>query len=186
MYSEPGSFPTLSDPITAPTRAVAQFNVDLSHSAGGYSGHLYIYYDVLKGDQWVSERIEVPFSSSLTDTTYDLNWTQYQYQDLTQAPPSGRVVIQFTAGYLQTAVRYITTIRYPIENLVYKWMVLVVVQADQNLYRYFKTLQGYQDPLSIRLDQPTYSQIDGGVGLFGAYSSDSLIYVLPGNFDGNR
>ena len=181
---DPASVTVLSNPLSARATSVAQFSVDLSSSAKGYSGHLYIYYDVLKGSKWVEERVEVPFSSSVKDTTYSLDWARYQ--DLTPTPQSNKIVLQFTAGYLSTIVKHLTKEQYVDTHLIYKWIVFVVLQADQNFFSYFKSIRGYQDPLSIRLDQPVYSSINGAVGMVGAYSLDSVTYVLPENFNGNR
>jgi hypothetical protein len=181
---DPASVIVLSNPLSASAKSVAQFTVNLSSTASGYSGHLYIYYDVLKESKWVEERVEVPFASSIKDTTYSLDWARYQ--DLTPTPQSNKVVLQFTAGYLQTIVKHLTKEQYVDTHLIYKWIVLVVLQADQNFFSYFKSIRGYQDPLSIRLDQPMYSSINGAVGMVGAYSLDSLTYVLPELFNGNR
>ncbi len=189
---DPASYVILSNPLSAAATSMAQFTVVLSSYARGYSGHLYIYYDVLKGSRWVEERVEVPYSSSVKDTTFNIDQdTTYnlegaQYQDLTVAPQSNKVVLQFTAGYLSTIVKHLTKIEYVNTHLIYKWIVLVVLQADQNLFGYFKSIRGYQDPLSIRLDQPMYSSINGAVGMVGSYSLDSLTYVLPEKFNGNR
>lgn len=178
------SVTVLSNPLSVDVKSVAKYTVDLSSTAKGYSGHLYIYYDVLKDSRWVEERVEVPFSSSIKDTTYSLDWAQYQ--DLTATPQSNKVVLQFTAGYLSTIIKHLTKVRYVDTHLIYKWIVLVVLQADQNFFSYFKSIRGYQDPLSIRLDQPMYTSINGAVGMVGAYSLDSLTFVLPERFNGNR
>ncbi len=184
IIMDPSAYSVLSDPLSQAATSLALYNITLATSAKGYSGHLYIYYDVLKGSQWVEERVEVPFSSSVKDTTYSLDWAQYQ--DLTPTPLSNKVVLQFTAGYLQTIIKHLTKVQYVDTHIIYKWIVIAVLQADQNLFGYFKTIRGYQDPLSIRLDQPMYSTINGAVGMVGAYSLDSLTFVLPEKFNGNR
>jgi hypothetical protein len=44
------------------------------------------------------------------------------------------------------------------------------------------TTHTYGDPHSIRLDEPVYSGVTGGVGVMGAYTLDSLVHILPENF----
>ncbi len=181
---DPLSWPRMSDPISSRPDEVIQFNVDLSTIAKGYTYHMFICYDVLKNARWQEERFEVPLTPTDPDTTYSLD--RPEYLQLTQSPQTSKVFVQFKVGYMQSIIKKLTKVQYVDTHLIYKWIVLVVLQADQNLFGYYKSLRTYQDPLSIRLDQPVYSKIDGGIGLVGAYSLDSLTFVLPENFNGNR
>ncbi|MBR9975771.1 MAG: DUF4249 family protein [Bacteroidetes bacterium] len=55
----------------------------------------------------------------------------------------------------------------------------VIVQCyglESNFYSYYKIVRGFDDPLSVRLDRPDISFIDGGLGVFGAMVSDSIVY----------
>jgi hypothetical protein len=181
---EGASFTRLTDPISRMPDEPIQFNVDLSTIAKGYAYHMYICYDVLKNARWQEERFEIPLTPIDPDTSYSLE--RPEYFPLTQTPQTNRVFVQFKVGYLQTIIKKLTKVQYADTHLIYKWIVLVVLQADQNLFSYYRSLKTYQDPLSIRLDQPLYSKIEGGIGLVGAYTLDSLTFVLPENFNGNR
>ena len=178
------SVPVLTQPLSATPDGKIEFTVDLSSTAGGYTNHLYIYYDVLKGSRWVEERFEIPLEPIPRDTSYSLD--RPVYDQLNPTSLSKRVTVQFKAGYLQKIIKKLTTVQYADTHLIYKWIVLTVLQTDKNLFAYYKSVRGYQDPLSIRLDQPLYSKIDGGVGLVGAYALDSLTFVLPEVYGGNR
>jgi hypothetical protein len=178
------SSPLLTQPLTAVPDRIIEFTVDLAGTAGGHSSHLYIYYDVLKGLRWTEERFEVPLEPANRDTSYSLD--RPIYDQLNPASVSKRVTVQFRVGYLQNIIKKLTTKQYVDTHLIYKWIVLTVLQTDKNLFTYYKSVRGYQDPLTIRLDQPLYSKIDGGVGLVGAYSLDSLTFVLPEFYAGNR
>lgn len=48
---------------------------------------------------------------------------------------------------------------------------------EPNLYNYYLIARGFGDPFSIRLDLPDYTNIKGGIGVFGAVAVDSL--TLP-------
>ncbi len=37
-----------------------------------------------------------------------------------------------------------------------------------------------------RLDEPLFSNVSGGFGIFGAYTLDSLVHLLPENFRYNN
>jgi hypothetical protein len=178
------STPMLAQPLSADKDSRIEYTVDLAGTAGGYTSHLYIYYDVLKGNKWVEERFEVPLEPQTLDTTYSLE--RPTYDQLNPTSLSKRVTVRFRAGYLQKIIKKLTLVQYADTHLIFKWIVLTVLQTDRNLFAYYKSVRGYQDPLSIRLDQPLYSKIDGGVGLVGAYALDSLTFVLPEVFGGNR
>jgi hypothetical protein len=47
-------------------------------------------------------------------------------------------------------------------------------QVEENLYKYYNLANGFQDPYSIRTDQPDFSNIQGGLGIFGAMTLDSV------------
>jgi hypothetical protein len=174
----------LQNPIEGAQDASIDFTVDLSPLCKGHVAHLFVYYDVLKGGEWTEERMEVPVWTYDDPDAYTL--TLPVYPQLTATPLSYKIAPQFTNGYLQNIIKLLTTEKYVNTHLIYKWIVLVVVQAEDNLFKYYQTVQRYRDPLSIRLDEPLYSAIDRAIGMVGAYTTDSLIYVLPPNFAGNR
>jgi hypothetical protein len=178
------SVPILTDPLKFGKAAAVEYNVVFSTSARAYTTQLYIYYDVLKGSRWMEERTEVPSSSSIWDTTYSLQWAQYPA--LVVCPDSRKATVDYANGFVKTIITDIGSSQYPDTHVIFKWIVFVVVQTDQNLFGYYKNVRGYRDPQSIRLDQPQYSKIDGGIGLVGAYTLDSLVFVLPEKFDGNQ
>ncbi len=45
---------------------------------------------------------------------------------------------------------------------------------DVNMYNFFKTVRGFDDPVSVRQDKPDVTNIVNGLGVFGAIASDSL------------
>jgi len=52
---------------------------------------------------------------------------------------------------------------------------------DKPFYSYYKIARGFDDPLSVRLDSPDLSFIEGGLGVFGsmvADSTDSSIFLF--------
>jgi hypothetical protein len=54
--------------------------------------------------------------------------------------------------------------------------IVVAHAMDNAFYRYYKLVKGFDDPLSIRIDKPDVSFIDGGYGCFGAVMSDTARY----------
>jgi len=54
-------------------------------------------------------------------------------------------------------------------NYKFLWINLELLIFDQFLAGYISTTNGFLDNLSIRLDEPNYTNINGGLGIFGAY-----------------
>jgi hypothetical protein len=54
----------------------------------------------------------------------------------------------------------------------------ILTQVEPNLYRYYNIVNGFQDPYSVRMDQPDYTNIAGGAGVFGAMVEDSVSVSL--------
>jgi hypothetical protein len=174
-------------PFTQPFNLAPSSSVTMNisfYNAKGYASHLYLYYDVLKGSQWVEERIEIPESSFSGRMPFDPDSTIAV--GLTPTPEGNIASVRYVAGELTSRIKYLTNERYRTTHIFYKWLSLVVLSADQNLSSYYKAVRGFQDPLSLRLDQPMFSNINGGVGFVGSYSLDSITVVLPGNFSGNK
>jgi hypothetical protein len=59
-------------------------------------------------------------------------------------------------------------------NIVITDLFLNVVQFDRELARYYSSTNGYLDEHSVRLDQMIYSNINGGVGIFGTYKTNRI------------
>jgi hypothetical protein len=54
---------------------------------------------------------------------------------------------------------------YVIESAVFRLFVL-----DKNLTTYYSAAQTFLDEFSVRVSQPDYTNITGGLGIFGTYS----------------
>jgi hypothetical protein len=69
----------------------------------------------------------------------------------------------------------------PPGSVTIKRAVFVLTQVEYNLYAYYNIVHGFLDPSSIRLDQPDFTNIVNGIGVFGAYTENTLVYDLkPG------
>lgn len=49
-----------------------------------------------------------------------------------------------------------------------------IVQLNGDWYRYYRTARSFEDRFSIRLDEPDYTNIRNGWGVFGAYVVDTV------------
>lgn len=59
---------------------------------------------------------------------------------------------------------------------------LSVTEYDRNLSSYYASTNGYMDSYSIRLDENTYSNVNGGVGLFGILLTTKTSYAVDRDY----
>ena len=159
------------------------FNVVLSTITRGFVGRLFLDYEVLEGSEWVSKRTEVPLLA-LDPKVPSLKYVTYPQMI---ARTSTGFAAQVFKNYLYTAtLNSISFDRYKSNKLIFNRVVFQVLQADKNLFNYFNVAHAYRDAQSIRLDEPMFSNVAGGVGLVGAYALDSLVHLLPEDFAYNK
>lgn len=137
---------------------------------------IFVDYQVMLESEWKDERVEVP-TAILADT---LGRFVVTYPELRRA-----LMTQAAATYLKEA--YVRTLekvleQYPHKKVTFKRVVLRVLQCEQSLYDYYNTVNGFRDRVSIRVDEPDYTNMRSAMGLFGAYTLDSLTHLFPDNF----
>ena len=64
----------------------------------------------------------------------------------------------------------------PDDSVLARRVIVHCFGLENNFYSYYKIVRGFDDPLSVRLDRPDISFIDGGLGVFGGMVSDSIVY----------
>lgn len=64
-------------------------------------------------------------------------------------------------------------------NVKFKRAVFYFIQLDDALYKYYATANSFEAKYSVRLDQPDYTNIQGGLGVFGSTQVDSIAWNLP-------
>ncbi|MFC2083937.1 hypothetical protein ACFLS9_02670 [Bacteroidota bacterium] len=56
------------------------------------------------------------------------------------------------------------------------------VVYSKELAKYYSSTNGYLDPYSVRLDEKVYSNINGGLGIFGTYKSTSIPHEIDEDY----
>ncbi len=142
----------------------------------GYLAQMFVDYQVRVDSSWTDERIEVP-TRVIADT---LNLWVVTYPSLTRKVVRQTGTSFAVKAYVATLYRIIK--QNPKKKIAFRRVVGRVLQCEQGLYDYYNTVNGFRDPVSIRVDLPEYSNISGAKGVFGAYALDSLTHILPDNF----
>ena len=124
------------------------------------------------------QRTEVPYSAKLLDRFFEI----YEY---TYPLPTRRTTQPGKAwgeSYLFSIVAYrrtIELIRHENLNVAFKRAVFYLIQYDENWFKYYQSVRVYRDKHSIRLDEPDFTNIRGGAGVFGSLTIDSTSVVIP-------
>lgn len=175
----PGNVFALREPSTY----VSDFTVSarLPVEAKASLVQLLVEYEFNNVGVWVPGRTEVPLRLSAT-VGGDL--TQQVYPDLIRRqPPSdgGDWVYQYTAFESEAYAWALSQIRnrYLDNGLKFRRAVVRVIQLDEHLYNYYSIANGFRDPHTIRVDEPDYTNVVGGYGIFGAAVTDSIVIALP-------
>jgi hypothetical protein len=72
--------------------------------------------------------------------------------------------------------------QYGAQNVQFRHAMFELIQVDPPLYNYYNIVNGFQDEFSVRTDLPDYTNIRGGVGVFGSFTVDSVLVSLPSSF----
>ena len=66
----------------------------------------------------------------------------------------------------------------PGDSVLARKFIVQGYAMDRQFYSYYKIARGFDDPLSVRLDLPDLSFVEGGLGVFGAMVADSSTYSI--------
>jgi hypothetical protein len=175
----PGSLLTLREPSSF----TSDFTVStrLAPQAKAYVVRLLVEYEFFASGVWVPGRIEVPKEIRLDAAS---GGVQSVYPNLIKrlgSEEAGYTDYQIMAfdhdAYLWTLDQVRS--RYAIQGLKFRRAVVHLTQVDVHLYNYYNIANGFHDPYTMRTDEPDYTNVDGGRGIFGAAVVDSVIVSLP-------
>jgi hypothetical protein len=148
--------------------------VHLSPLSRGYVARLFLDFDYIRDSVAAHARVEVPVSASEhADGSLTVTYPLLERRDLSRPSPIETFILRQGAyqtflGYLQRTYNSVTLTR----------ATFILIQVEENLYKYYNIANGFQDRYSIRTDLPDYSNIRGGLGVFGAMVEDSTVVNL--------
>lgn len=147
----------------------------------GYLIRFHVTFDALQNAVWVPHKIEIPYfinSPGLPEETYQY----YELQRSVDGPGStGTVTTHIVDFHADSYFLVISRLyrQYGSGSVRFKQAIFTLTQVEQQLYSYYNISRGFRDPNSIRVDEPDYTNIAGGGGVFGAFAVDSLVIALP-------
>jgi hypothetical protein len=168
MIADVPGFERITASTQVPSRAYVQIEVidggvrlravdNTAYPASGYYFRLWVVGRKIVDGVETDVRREVPYRLN-SDTG------QFEFPE-----PSRATAVVFPNGNL---LRVHTALQQE-EGVSGREVVAEAYSLDQFFYSYYKLARGFDDPVSVRQDQPDISNIDGGVGIFGAIYPDS-------------
>jgi len=151
----------------------------LSPQAKGFLARLEVEYLALTPQGWQLKRRQIPVAMRVI-SKYRGTWEFFH--------PEVRRRSSYNAGYREAEVFSVLEWIKFLENVIwfsdgdgvqFQDVVLKVIQFDQPLYDNYSVANLFRDPYSVRIDEADYTNISGGVGLFGSQAVDSTVSVLP-------
>ena len=121
---------------------------------------LFIIYDKLEDGQRVEYSKEVP-------SDYIQNGDNY-----TPIYPIGRknTLVHYNTSAIDRAMAEISEGDSNKQSYFIKKALIQLFVLDENLSSYYGSLQLKSDGFSVKIDAPEYTNIDGGLGIFGTYN----------------
>jgi hypothetical protein len=150
-----------------------EIQIYLGKTCKAYSVHGYIEFQAYVGGQWVPTSAELPpFVSGGTPppTLYYRGQNIYSGID-------GVEKISFPVSEYVQVLRTIST-KYP-NGIKFSRSRFIVSQVDDNLFAYYNVVNGFPDAFTLRVDEPDYTNISGGLGIFGSLTEDAFTFSLP-------
>ena len=148
----------------------------IRYATQGYVVRCYLDAEILEGGVRSLKRIEMPSQVIVKDnTTRTYNYPGLQRR--TTAPESVSKEKQELVYFSRLAydlMTYDVNARYSSQGIRINGAWFVLTQVEQNMYTYYKIANAFQDGHSIRTDLPNWTNINGGYGVFGAMTQDSL------------
>ena len=195
---------SLSANVTVPTKAsMAIVNPNVLDYPGGYVGNAspvlvriqltispftrgyllraFFEYDLFSGSQWTAHRQEVPMKfSSNEEGSISPIYPSLKRRETSET--SGGMENSFSNSFVIDAF-VVTASRlrsqYGTANIRINRAIFVLNQVERNFYNYYNIANGFRDKNSIRLDEPGYTNIHGGEGVFGAFTVEGISHDLP-------
>lgn len=163
--------PTLTDDnITATTM--------ISPTTWGYSVRLSLIADVWQGGVRRTVRKEVPLSvSEIIDCQNLIGEYPRLRRRESEDPAEEHIQVHENVAYRWTIVNLRSD--PAIDSIRFLRAEFELLETDPNLYAYYNIASGFRDEFTLRTDEPDYSNIPGGRGVFGAFVRQRVAYAVP-------
>ena len=152
-------------------------NVLFRSFSGAAVLHFFVDYYAYVDGGWELHRAEVPLSSYVDNNG-----------SLIRVFPSLALVKSFTVSQKTMQMKFDigqyglirneVSAKYPAAPVIWLQAVFEIIQVDDALFNYYYVYNGPVDKSSIRLDQPDYTNVPNGLGVFGNSVTTTATYPI--------
>lgn len=162
------------------------FDVYLGKNSSAYLGTLFMEYEVLINGAWKLFSKEMPI-----DIVYDAaGKIAKRFYPIPVLYRSSATVYRNIQISYQTEIysAIISEIKeehqasYDAKELRFKDVRFTIVQFDNEVFTYYSVANNFPGATTIRLDEPDYSNMKNGYGIFGTIATQVKVYGIPGDF----
>ncbi|MBI3585799.1 MAG: DUF4249 family protein [Ignavibacteriales bacterium] len=156
--------------------------IRITRPTRGYLVLFYLEYDLFENGIWLPRRMEVPRTVIVRGQEEEFIYPQLVRRTTTPSPirPEEQENVVFSRVAYRTIVAQLYS-QYASSRVRLRSALFVLKQVELNLYNYYNIVNGFRDEFSIRTDLPDYTSIQGGLGVFGAMTEDSIVVDIPQN-----
>lgn len=161
-------------------RVIPQVSFSLSSYTSAYMIKLFIEYEADTNTGRDIFRREVPERLIVVSCFFEIY--DYFYPKITRRTNTASANLEFRGTQHFNSFSYRRSVELVNErnlNPAFRKVVFYNTQFDENWYRYYSTARTFQDRFTARLDEPDFTTLTGGVGLFAAMTVDSAAHQLP-------
>ncbi|MEX0736769.1 MAG: DUF4249 family protein [Bacteroidota bacterium] len=172
-------FYQLDAPYNYPS-LIPQVSFSLSSYTSAYKVKFYIEYEADTNTGREIFRREVPERLLVVSCFFEIY--DYVYPKITRRTNPANVNLEFRGTQYFNFFSYRRSVELVNErnlNPSFRKVVFYNTQFDENWYRYYISARSFQDRFSVRLDEPDFTNLQNGIGLFASMAVDSLHHNLP-------
>ncbi|MCK9408389.1 MAG: DUF4249 family protein [Bacteriovoracaceae bacterium] len=162
------------------------FDVYLGRNTGAYLAVMRVEFEVLRNGKWTVYSMEVPLDI-VTDESGKVSKSYYPIPVLyrSKSAPDRFIPVNFSTEVYSATIRRIKEeflTDYETKNLRFKDVRFILTQFDNDIFTYYSVANNFPGATTIRLDEPDFTNMKNGYGIFGSISTQVKVYGIPSDF----
>lgn len=152
----------------------------LSNFTSAYIVKFFVEYEADAENGRKVFQVQIPEQIKILSCLFEVY--DFIYPKVVRKPPPPRPGSEQNGSHFFLRDAYQRSLELVVErnlNPSFRKAVFYVIQFDENWYRYYGTARTFRDRFTVRLDEPDFSNLQNGVGLFASFVVDSLSHPLP-------
>lgn len=160
-------FPAGVTPITTNPHWTFDWN-DEQRNDHLYFPKLLLQYQVITPESTVDKKLEIP-----------LTYVEKDGKKVPVYPSFTRdLSVTYDFSAMATAIESIAEVDTVKSHYKIGWLYFQLIEYDTNLSNFYASSHGYLDAYSIRVDESTYTNVTGGVGVFGSSFFNNIFFEM--------